>query len=121
MTETNTVISIPVIDEKSLGEKLCEALKIYISKRNIRTSRVLNNHPTSLKAYMRVVGGFIESSCERQSNIKEANEKDNIPINVDEAWEYLSNNPDLAEKYIKEIQDCEYVIFSQEKLLEYLN
>ena len=118
-TKTNSVIS--VMDDKSLGEKLCEALKIYISNRNIRTSRVLNYHPTSLKAYMRVVGGFIESSRETQLNMAEANEEDNIPIDVDEAWEYLSNNPDLAEKYIKKIQYSEYVIFSQEKLLEYLN
>ena len=118
---SNTVFSTSEIDEKSVGEKLCEALKIFISNRSIRTFRVLNNHPISLKAYIRVIGGFIESSIETQYNIQEANKDDNIPINIDEAWEYLTQNPDLAEKYIKDIPKSDYVFFSREILLESVN
>lgn len=113
--------------EKTIGEKLCIALKRLISNKDmdvtqeVYVNRVLNHHPTSLKAYMRIVGGFIESERERNYNIEEANTEDNIPIDIDEAWEYLSNNPILAVKYIKNIQKSEYVLFSQEVLLEYVN
>ena len=113
--------------EKTIGEKLCMALKKIISNEDmdvtqkVYVNRVLSHHPTSLKAYMRIIGGFIESSRERNYNIEEANTEDNIPVDIDEAWEYLSNNPSLAEKYIKIIPSSEYVLFSQEILLKYVD
>ena len=112
------------MDDKTLGEKLCEALKKFMStevvdqRENVYVQRVLSNHPTSLKAYMRIVSSFIESSREREYNITEANEEDGIPVDSTDAWEFLSNNPVLAEKYIKSIPDSEYVFFSQEILLK---
>ena len=109
------------MNDESIGDKLCKALKIFISKNDIMTYRVLNCHPTSLKAYLKIIGGFIESSRETEFNIEEAYKEDKIPTNINDAWEYLSKNPDLAEKYIKDVHTNEYVFFSRDILLRYLN
>ena len=102
------------------AELLAESLKKLINNKSfsIISSRAFGYHPCSIKAYVKShLGSLMESGIERAYNIEMGNKNDSIPLDINEAWVYLSENPKIAEKYIRK-KTNEYFYFSQEIIIE---
>ena len=102
------------------AELLAESLKKLLSIKDpsVVLYRAFGWHPCSMRAYISShVGGLIESSREREYNIKNGNEEDSIPLGIHDAWVYLSEHPSIAEKYIKKGEN-DYFYFSQEIIIK---